>query len=341
MAADTERFGQTPDGQPVHRIRLEGGGLQANIITWGAVVQDLRMDGHRPPLVLGFETFENYPSHSPYFGAVAGRCANRIRDGKFVIDGRPCQADTNFIGKHMLHGGAKGIGKRVWSVAGHGADFVTLTLRDGDGEMGFTGNLDITCIYRLRPGGILSCELSAATDQPTLCNLAHHSYFNLDDGGASDVLDHHLDIDAAAYLPVDHELIPTGAVTPVAGTDFDFRAARAIRREIDGRQIEYDHNWCLAASSRSCRRVARLCGARSGVAMEVWTTEPGIQFYGGHKVARDVACLEGRRYAAFAGVCLEPQIWPDAPNHPHFPQAVLRPGETYRQTTEYRFAKTL
>jgi hypothetical protein len=155
-------------------------------------------------------------------------------------------------------------------------DFVTLTLRDGDDEMGFPGNLEITCKYRLKPDGVLSTELSAATDQPTLCNLAQHSYFNLDDGGASDALDHRLEIDAGAFLLVDDELIPTGFVTPVGGTDFDFRAPRAIRREVEGKQIEYDHNWCLAAAPRPCRRVARLCGAHSGVSMEVWTTDPAF-----------------------------------------------------------------
>jgi aldose 1-epimerase len=339
MTAGGEIFGHTPEGKPVHRHRIEGGGLQAHVITWGAVIQDLRMEGHRPPLVLGFDTFEYYPSQSPYFGAMAGRCANRIREGRFAIDGEFYQADTNFLGKHMLHGGARGIGKRVWSLADKGADFVTLSLRDRDGQMGFPGNLDIACTYRLKPPGILSVELSAVTDRPTLCNLAHHSYFNLDDGGSTDVLDHRLHIDAEAFLPVDEEMIPTGSVTPVEGTDFDFRSMRPIRLERGGRQIEYDHNWCLDASRRSCTRVARLEGAHSGVSMEVWTTEPGIQFYAGHKVAREVPGLDGRRYRTFAGVCLEPQTWPDAPNHPQFPQAVLRPGETYRQVSEYRFSK--
>lgn len=338
---DAEFFGRMPDGQAVHRLRIEGVCLQANILTWGAVIQDLRMAGHLPPLVLGFQTFDNYLSHSPYFGAVAGRCANRIRDGKFAIDGEVHQADANFLGKHMLHGGAKGIGKRIWAVARRGVDFVTLSLHDGNGEMGFPGNLEITCTYRLKPDGVLSAELSAVADQPTLCNLAQHSYFNLDDGGATDALDHRLEIDAGAFLPVDDELIPTGFVTPVEGSDFDFRAPRVIRREVEGRQIEYDHNWCLAAAPRPCRRVARLCGARSGVSMEVWTTEPGLQFYAGHKVAREVSGLGGCRYGAFAGVCLEPQIWPDSPNHPYFPQAVLRPDETYRQISEYHFSRTI
>jgi aldose 1-epimerase len=340
MTAGDEIFGHTSEGEAIHRHRIEGGGLQADIITWGAVIQDLRIEGHSPPLVLGFETFAYYPSQSPYFGAMAGRCANRIREGRFAIDGELYQADTNFLGKHMLHGGARGIGKRIWTVAEKSADFVTLWLRDGDGEMGFPGNLDIACTYRLKPAGILSVELSAVTDRPTLCNLAHHSYFNLDDGGTGDVLDHRLQIDAESFLPVDEEMIPTGSVTPVEGTHFDFRSIRPVRREREGRQVEYDHNWCLDGSRRPCTRVARLEGARSGVSMEVWTTEPGLQFYAGHNVARETPGLEGRRYRAFAGVCLEPQAWPDAPNHPQFPQAMLRPGETYRQLSEYRFSKT-
>jgi aldose 1-epimerase len=340
VTAHGEIFGRTADGQPVHKLAVAGGGLHADIITWGAVIQDLRMDAHPPPLVLGLTTFEHYLAHSPYFGAMAGRCANRIRGGTFIIDGQRHQADTNFVGKHTLHGGAMGIGKRIWTVAERGADFVTLTLRDPDGWMGFPGDLDITCTYSLQAHGILSVELSAVTNRTTLCNLAHHSYFNLDDGGASDALDHLLEIKAEAFLPVDEDLIPTGRIVPVSGTDFDFRTLRPIRRQSDGKQIAYDHNWCLAGSAQPCRRVARLCGKHSGVSMEVWTTEPGLQFYAGHKAAREVAGLGGRQYGAYAGICLEPQIWPDASSHCHFPQALIRPGETYRQITQYRFDKT-
>jgi aldose 1-epimerase len=185
-----------------------------------------------------------------------------------------------------LHGGKNSIAKRVWSLAARGADFVTLTLRDPDGEMGFPGNLDITCTYRLKLPGTLSIELSATCDQPTLCNLTNHSYFNLDDGGRDDILDHRLMMAAGAYLPVDGDSIPTGEVRPVDRTAFDFLLARPIRFEEGGSQVLYDHNFCLAAQRGPLKQAAWAQGAWSGVEMEMWTTEPGVQFYAGHKVAR-------------------------------------------------------
>jgi len=334
---DGEVYGTAPSGETVERYAIAGGGLKANIMSWGAAVQDLRLAGHDAPLVLGFDRFDDYPLHAPYFGATAGRYANRIRDGRFTIAGQRHQVDQNFLGKHALHGGAEGFGRKVWQVAGSGADFVALKLSSPDGDMGFPGALEATCTYRLKIPGTLSVEFTATTDEPTLCNLAHHSYFNLDDGGAGTILDHRLMLPAGAYLPVNDELIPTGVVQPVDGTDFDFRTARPIRHEVGGGQIVYDHNFCLTSDRGALHQAAWAQGATSGVEMEVWTTEPGVQFYAGHKVARDVPGLGGRRYENWAGFCLEPQVWPDSPNRPYFPQAVLWPGQIYRQTTEYRF----
>lgn len=287
--------------------------------------------------MLGFDEFEHYPTRSPYFGAIAGRFANRIANGRFSIDGDQYQADCNFLGKHALHGGANGIGKRLWEIADGADDFVTLTLRDAAGEMGFPGNLDICCTYRLSSSGHLIVELQASCDMPTLCNLAHHSYFNLDDGGAGDILDHRMMIEADAYLPVDEELIPTGVVEPVEGTPFDFRRARALRLNDDGAQQLYDHNFCLSAQRSTLHRAAWVQGAKSGVELEVWTTEPGVQFYAGGGIGELPTGLDGIRYHAYSGFCLEAQLWPDGPNKPYFPNCVLRPGETYRQLTEYRF----
>ena len=335
---DSEIFGETSDGKPVQRFSISGGGLSAKIITYGAVLQDLRLKDHDAPLVLGFDRFEDYPAASPYFGAIAGRYANRIRDGRFTIDGRRYQADRNFLGKHLLHGGAGGFSGQVWDVVGHSADSVTLSLHDPDGAMGFPGGLNVTCTYRMKIPGSLTVELVATCDAPTLCNLAHHSYFNLDDGGAGDVLDHRMMLPAAAYLPVDDELIPTGVVQPVDKTAFDFRVARPIRMDVDGEQMVYDHNFCLSSARGPLRQAAWVQGATSGVEMEVWTTEPGVQFYGGRYLAPDLpAGLGGRRYQRFAGFCLEPQTWPDSPNRPYFPQATFWPGEIYRQVSEYRF----
>lgn len=332
-----EIFGTTGEGDRVHRFGISGGGLTAHIITFGAAVQDLRLDGHEAPLVLGFDRFADYPASSPYFGAIAGRFANRIRDGRFILDGCRHQTPRNFLGKHTLHGGDGGFFGRVWDVALHGPDFVTLNLHDPAGQMGFPGALDVTCSYRMKIPGTLSIELTATTDAPTLCNLAHHSYFNLDDGGSGTILDHRLMLPAAAYLPVDEELIPTGVVQPVDGSPFDFRQARPIRMESAAEQVAYDHCFCLASARGPLRQAAWAQGAASGVEMEVWTTEPGLQFYAGHKVARSIPGLGGRNYQAYAGFCLEPEVWPDAPNRPYFPQATLWPGGIYRQVTEYRF----
>lgn len=336
---DAEVFGTTSDGKTVHRLRLSGGGLTAHVMTWGAVVQQLFLDGHEAPLVLGYERFDDYPAHSPYFGAIAGRYANRIRDGRFNLDGTVFEADRNFLGKHLLHGGAQGVGKRVWTIESWSESSVTLVLKDPDGTMGFPGTLDLRCTYRLHSPAVLGIEMTGETDRTTLCNLAHHSYFNLDDGGTSDCLDHRVTMAADAYLPVDDELIPSGIVEPVASTAFDFTKPRPVRMEEGGRQVVYDHNFCLSASRGPMRQAAGVLGARSGVAMEVWTTEPGLQFYAGHKLADNAPGLGGRRYGPHSGFCMEPQIWPDSPNRAYFPQAVLQPGETYRQITEYRFSK--
>jgi aldose 1-epimerase len=338
MGADTI-FGHAPAGEPVRRLTISAGGLTANILSWGAVIQDLRLEGHEAPLTLGFERLDDYLEHPNYFGAVVGRHANRIRDGRFTVAGDEYRIEPERPQAHGLHGGSGGYGRRNWAVAGFGADFVSLSLTDPDGIMGFPGSLDVQCVYRLREPGIFSVELTATTDQPTLCNLAQHAYFNLDDGGATDTLSHELTIAADAYLPVDAELIPTGEVLPVAGTVYDFRRPRKIRPAEVEASVRYDNNFCLAAARGALRRAAWARAARSGVEMEVWTTEPGIQFYGGQYVGNQPAGLGGREYGPFSGFCLEAQTWPDSPNRPYFPQALLRPDEIYRQITEFRFRR--
>ncbi len=333
----TETFG-TFEGGDVHRVTISGGGLTAAVLTWGATLQNLRLDGHADPLVLGFDTFDPYPAHARYFGCIAGRYANRIRDGRFSIDGERFQTDTNFVGKHLLHGGSDGFWRRVWTLADHGPDFAAFALTSPHGDMGFPGNLSVRCTYRLAASGRLTVELDATCDAPTVCNLAHHSYFNLDDGGRSDILGHRMTVRAGAYLPVDGEMIPTGHVVPVDATPFDFRLARPIRNA-DGAaaaHAPYDVNFCLSSARGPLRQATWLQGARSGVSMDVWTTEPGLQFYDGARANVEAPGLGGIRYGVHAGLCLEPQVWPDSPNRPWFPQAMLRPGETYAQRTEYR-----
>lgn len=335
-----EAFGKTADGAPVERVVITGGGLTANVITWGAAVQDLRMAGHDAPLVLGYAVFDDYPAHSPYMGATAGRLVNRLANGRFSLDGVRFQTEQNFLGKHTLHGGAAGIGKRNWAITDLGPSHVRLEILDPDGQGGFPGNVRITNEYRLE-GGALKVLIQAVTDAPTLVNIAHHSYFNLEDGGATDCLDHLVQIDADVVTQTDGELIPTGALTLVEGTPFDFRSFSPIRRETGAGPFAHDVNYCVSAGRAGLRRVAGAKAPRSGVALDVLTTEPGMQLYTGSKIGgRPAKGLIGRPYEAFGGFCFEAQCWADAPNHPHFPSVVLRPGETYATETHYVFSKS-
>ena len=332
VPAGLHDFGRAADGKIVRRATIRGGGLTASVMSWGAGLQDLRLEGHPAPLVLGFDTFAPYLDHSPYFGVTVGRYANRIAGGLFSIDGEKYAAEVHDAGGSCLHGGSVGTGQRNWTIAELAADRVQLTLHDPDGFMGFPGAVDMAVSYSVTSQGWLAIEMTATADAPTLCNLAHHSYFNLDDGGETSIADHRMMIAAGAYTPVDHRLIPTGAVMPVEGTAFDFVIPRPI-----GTAMAYDHNFCLAAARGPLRQAAWVQGGQSGIEMEVWTTEPGLQVYTGSTTAVPVPGLGGRHYVRNAGVCLEPQVWPDSPNRPWFPQAVLRPGETYRQVTQYRF----
>jgi len=320
-----------PDATPVERVALRGGGLRANVLTYGAVIQDLRLDGHDAPLVLGFDRFEPYLTHSPYFGATAGRFANRIRDGHLELDGVTWQLDRNFLGKHLLHGGAKGMGKRVWEIADSTDNAVTLAIVQDAGDMGFPGRLETRVTFSLRDGGVFDIRIEAETDAPTLCNIAHHSYFNL--GGAT-ISDHLLQVEAERFLPVDDELIPTGEERAVAGTRFDFRTPAPVRQAHC-----IDHNFCLSRERRPLRPVARLENPATGLKLDLRTTEPGLQVYDGAKIDIDLPGLIGQPMRAHAGIALEPQVWPDANHHDAFPQAVLRPGARYDQHTQYVFTK--
>lgn len=328
-------FGTMPDGTPVQRVAIAGGGLTARVLTWGAVLQDLRIDGHAPSLVLGLNTLDHYIAHTRYFGATAGRCANRIRDGRFNLDGADYQLDRNFLGKHHLHGGSAGIGKRVWDIESLGTDSVTLSIALADGEMGYPGAMQIRQTFSLPGDGTFDITMEAETDAPTLCNLAHHSYFNLD--GTDTILGHDLMIAAQHYLPVDDELIPTGEIAPVAGTPLDFRRPTLLATPCAAQVV--DLNFCLSDARRDATRAATLRAPTSGITMDVITTEPGLQVYDGAGLDVPVPGLDGRGIGAHAGIALEPQVWPDAINHAEFPQAVLRPGETYRQHMQYVFRR--
>ncbi|MDQ4134772.1 MAG: galactose mutarotase, partial [Pseudomonadota bacterium] len=297
--------------------------------------------GRTQRVVLGLNSLADYMEHSPYFGAIAGRYGNRIAGGRFRLEGRTHQLTIN-NGRHSLHGGTRGFSSRPWQLAHTDASSVALTLFSPDGDQGYPGNLTVSCIYRLA-GSTLRVELTAVTDADTPVNLCQHSYFNLD--GSPSILDHTLQLAADFYTPTDAGLIPTGEVRAVAGTPYDFREARPVRfADEAGRPFRYDINFVLrrdrlAPSAMEGLTLAHAATfAKSGVSMEVWTTEPGLQFYNGWMTDLPVAGIHGHPYKAHAGVCLEPQYFPDSPNRPHFPTAILRPGSAYRQITEYRFS---
>jgi aldose 1-epimerase len=330
-------FGRLPDGRDVHEVTLSAGDLTIAVLTIGAVIRDVRLAGIDHPLVLGFDRAEDYLLQSPYFGAVAGRSANRIAKGRFSIDGRTYQVATN-DGHNHLHGGFVGFSHRIWAIRSSDASSITLGLTSPDGEEGYPGKVEATVRYTLEAPGTVRMEATAVTDAPTLVNLAQHSYFNLD--GSRDILDHHVQIFADAYTPTDAELIPTGEIVSVAGSDYDFRSPRPIRQMRAGQRVGYDKNYVVARTrAHEPRPHARLSSPKNGVSVAVASTEPGVQFYDGMWMNVKVPGLGGRQYAANGGCCLEPQVFPDAPNHPGFPPSVLRPGETYRQVTTFTFAR--
>lgn len=310
-------FGVTPEGEKVERHVLDNGRLRVAVLTYGATVQRLEVaDG--TDVVLGLDTLEDYLRRSRYFGAVVGRYGNRIARGRFTLDGTEYRLPVN-DGENSLHGGVRGFDKRVWRVESAGPAELLLSLVSPDGEEGYPGELTASVRYVL-DGDTLRLEYRATTDAPTVVNLTNHSYFNLAGGG--DVRGHVVTMEADRYLPVDEGKIPTGELAPVAGTPFDFTVPSRVDARLGGR---YDH--CYVLQGR-----VTVTDPGSGRSMEVTTTEPGVQFYTGHMLGGD-----GAPYGPFAGLCLETQHFPDAPNRPAFPSPVLRPGEERVSTTGYRF----
>jgi len=334
----TRAFGHLPDGGTVEEVTIAAGDLTVKVLTLGAIIRDVRLAGVAHPLVLGFDDIDGYLRHSPYFGAVVGRCANRIGGARFTLDGVEHRLAAN-EGANQLHGGPDGFGHRNWRIVAHDDASVTLALTSADGDQGYPGTVEATCRYVAEAPATLRFEAEATCDAPTIVNLAQHSYFNLD--GSADILDHAVRIDAGAYTPTGPGHVPTGEVRPVDGTPYDRRLPAPIRREEDGKRFAYDINYAVAASrAAEPRHQVRLESPASGIALDVWSTEPGVQFYDGDYIDVPVPGLDGRRYGRNAGCCFEPQVYPDAPNHPGFPSAVLRPGEVYRQVTRFAFSRS-
>lgn len=324
-----ENWGQDSAGEAIYRVCLERGGLSARVITYGATLQDLRLDGHPHPLVLGFNSLAGYQATEFYIGSAIGRYTNRIGGAAFVIDGDLYRVDANEAG-NCLHGGAGGFHRRHWTIDAAGDSFVSLSYVSKAGEMGFPGALHAQCRYRLLEDQTLEIVFRAVTDAPTVCSMTNHSYFNLDDGGAKPINKHRLRIAAAQTLVTDELDIATGDIIAVDSTEQDFRSLRNFG------SAAYDLNYCVSDRREMLRHVATVEGD-IGLCMDLATTEPGLQFYTGDHLFGLTAGLDDIVYGGRSGLCLEPQNWPNAPNHAHFPSPVLRPGETLEQKTTYRF----
>ncbi|MGO9418483.1 aldose epimerase family protein [Roseiarcus sp.] len=330
-------FGEV-GGVPVEEIVIRSkAGATAKILTWGAVVRELVVpaSGGRQSVTLGLNTIDDYVAHSPHFGAVPGRFANRIANGRFTLDGVEHTLDKKPGDKHTLHGGPKGFGKRVWTLGRYDESSATLTIESPDGDAGFPGALVATCVYRLLEPTTLRVEFTATTDKPTVVNLTQHAYFNLD--GSADILDHEVRLFADFYTPSDAELIPTGEIRTVAASPYDFRAARPVR---NAGGTAYDTNFVVARplGSDGLAPIARVRSPKNGLTLSLFSDQPGVQFYDAATLNVPVPGLGGARYGAHAGLCLETQAFPDSPNRRHFTDTTLRPGAEYRHVSEFRFA---
>jgi aldose 1-epimerase len=323
-------------------------GATAAITNYGARVVGLAIpakDGKLVDVVLGYDSVKTYQKEGePYFGAIIGRFGNRIGKAKFTLDGKEYQLSAN-NGPNTLHGGPGGFHARMWNATQVSDSSLKFQYTSPDGEEGYPGALTCTVLYTLTSDNALHINYIASTDKTTVVNLTNHAYFNLNGEGSGSINDHLLMINADYYTPVDSTLIPTGVRAPVANTPFDFRKATAIGDRVDAadEQIKngkgYDHNFVLNDSSKSEHLAATVYGPKTGIYMEVTTTEPGIQFYGGNFMTGETKDgKHGKAYGFREGFCLETQHFPDAPNQPTFPSTVLKPGETYTTSTTYKFS---
>lgn len=340
---EKKTYGTTKDGEAVEAYTLVNGKVSAEIVTYGGVVRRLVVpdkNGASGDVVLAWDSLKSYEEPGPYLGALIGRVGNRIGKGRFTLDGKTYALATN-NGPNHLHGGLKGYDKRVWKAApGSSAEgpTLTLTLTDADGTEGYPGTVQVTVVYTLTANA-LRIDYAATVDQATPINLTNHTYFNLKDGGKSDVLGHVLQLDADAYTPVDEGLIPTGQIAPVKGTAIDFTTPKPIGKDLvamGGDPAGYDHNLVLRSQDGGLARAAQVTEPTTGRTLEVWTTEPGMQFYSGNFL--DGAKGKGGvAYGRHHGFCLETQHYPDSVNRPEWPSTILRPGGRYQSVTEFRF----
>jgi aldose 1-epimerase len=342
-------FGKTPEGQAVDLYVLTNkNGMEVAITNYGGAVVSVKVPdrkGKMADVVLGYDSLDGYVNDKAYFGALIGRYGNRIAHGQFTLDGVTYSLAKN-NGDNSLHGGKRGFNKAVWDakeVASKQERGLQLNYLSKDGEEGYPGNLKVQVVYTLTDANELKIDYSAATDKKTVLNLTNHSYFNLAGQGSGDILGHQLMISADRFTPVDAGLIPTGELRSVAGTPFDFRAKTVIGARInaDDEQLKlgkgYDHNFVLRGQG-ALGLAARAVEANSGRVLEVWTTEPGVQFYTGNFLDGTARGKEGKTYGFRSAFCLETQHYPDSPNHPDFPSTVLSPGQRFHSVTVYKFS---
>jgi aldose 1-epimerase len=345
-----DAFGVTPDGKQVDLYTLtNANGIEVRVMTYGATIVSLKTpdkDSVMGDIVLGYDSLAGYIANSPYFGAVVGRYGNRIAKGRFTLDGKTYQLAIN-NGPNALHGGIKGFDKVVWQgdpVRTDSTVGVAMTYVSADGEEGYPGTLTARVTYSLDNHDKLTVSYEASTDKATPINLTQHTYWNLGGAGSGDILSHVLTINADSFTPVDTTLIPTGQIAPVEGTPFDFRTGHAIgqRIEADNQQLRfgggYDHNFVLNRdSTEGLVKAARVVDTGTGRTLEIFTTEPGIQFYSGNYLDGTITGKGGRVYVHRGALCLETQHYPDSPNHKNFPSTILKPGERWQSETQFVF----
>ena len=353
VEATRSTFGTLADGRAVTAVTLSNkAGVSATVIAWGASLQSVVLPdaaGRRQDVALGYADMAGYLKQPEYFGATVGRFANRIAKGQFMLDGKTYRSPVN-NGVNSLHGGTQGFDKQLWQVVdvkSGKTGSVTLRHVSPDGEMGYPGTLTVDATYTLDEANALTIEYKATTDRPTIVNISNHTYWNLAGEGAQrGAMGHLVTIPAERFTPVDATLIPTGELKPVAGTAFDFRSPRAVGDRVrDGREQQlvfgrgYDHNWVIGtAPTAGLHRMAKVVEPVSGRGFELWSNQPGLQFYSGNFLDGTVTGKSGKIYREGDAVVFEPQLFPDTPNQPNFGSGRLNLGQTYRNTIVYRFS---